>query len=98
MTSEPWALGLVGNSVDAAQSAVHILAGHGIDADAIDPASWLIWHLDQGSVVYLRDALVVALGTGAMDRSQKMGIESLLEDCQEWLSAHFDPERALRED
>jgi hypothetical protein len=98
MTSGPWVLDLAGNGADAAPVAVDLLAANGIEATAVDPREWLVWSLDQESVEYIRDAFRVALASHSLPRAQAMGVESMLEDCEDWLAANFNPERALRED
>jgi len=98
MTSGPWALDLIGGGAAEAKSAVSILAANGIESVAVDPGVWLARYLDQGSVEYNCDIARAALASGLLSSEQSAAAESMLEDCEEWLTANFDPERALRED
>lgn len=83
-----WGLDLPPTDAAGVQSLVALLAANGVEASAVDPRRWLTWHLDRSSVEGLRAALQAALTSGRLlDDRVIAGVESLLEDCDEWLAA-----------
>lgn len=82
-----WVLDLGSSDAAGVQSLVKLLASSGVEASAVDPRRWLTWHLDRSSVEGLKAALQAALASRLLVDAQVIaGVESLLDECDEWLA------------
>lgn len=80
-----WDVEVSGLSEREARDLATRLSEAGTSASAVDPALWLTWRLDVESVRMLIGALRTAVDT-TEDPVAQSGLQSLLEDCEFWLT------------
>lgn len=89
-----WSLEVESLGTHKVGDAVELLGAQGIGAAAIDPSRWLVWNLDDSSVEYLSAALRQWLERRPTEDSDMIaGLQSMLEDCEEWLASFANGER-----
>ncbi|WP_157696853.1 hypothetical protein [Leifsonia sp. 21MFCrub1.1] len=84
-----WAIDVPNLSDRDARKLVKYASSLGYDGDVLSPSIWLTWALDRGSVAMLRSAAKAGLASesGRWSKVEIAGVESMISEMDDWLSA-----------